>query len=61
MKDYLDRVPEALAWLAPAWKEGHIVFREHIVKGIDKFPDAFEMLFRGENHGKLLLKVGAAS
>lgn len=57
MRDYMHRVPEALAWLAPAWKEGRLKIREHIVEGIEKFPDAYEMIFRGENHGKLLLKV----
>lgn len=58
MRDYLHRVPEALAWLVPAWKEGRLKMREHVVEGIEHFPDAFEMIFRGENHGKLLLKVG---
>jgi len=32
-------------------------FREHLIHGIERFPDAFEMLFSGQNHGKLLLKV----
>lgn len=57
MRDYMDRVPEALAWLVPAWKEGRIKFREHIVEGIENFPDAFDMIFEGKNHGKLLLKI----
>ena len=58
MRDYMHRVPEALAWLIPAWKEGRLKIREHVVEGIENFPDAYEMIFRGENHGKLLLKVG---
>jgi NADPH-dependent curcumin reductase CurA len=57
MRDYMHRVPEALEWLVPAWKEGRIKFREHIVEGVENFPDAFEMIFEGKNHGKLLLKV----
>ena len=57
MRDYMHRVPEALNWLVPAWKEGRIKFREHIVEGIENFPEAFEMIFEGRNHGKLLLKV----
>jgi len=57
MRDYMHRVPEALDWLVPAWKEDRIKFREHIVEGIENFPDAFDMIFEGKNHGKLLLKV----
>lgn len=57
MRDYMHRVPEALEWLVPTWKEGRLKMREHVVEGIENFPDAYEMIFRGENHGKLLLKV----
>jgi len=31
--------------------------REHIVTGLETFPEALLMLFRGENTGKLVLKV----
>ncbi|MEP0391897.1 MAG: NADP-dependent oxidoreductase [Erythrobacter sp.] len=58
MRDYMHRIPEALEWLVPAWREGRLKMREHVVEGIEKFPDAYDMIFRGENHGKLLLKVG---
>ena len=61
MRDYMHRIPEALEWLVPAWKAGRLKMREHVVEGIENFPDAYEMIFRGENHGKLLLKVGAPS
>lgn len=55
--DYLSRFPEAIAEMA-AWRaSGKLKFRDHIVEGIERFPDAFAMLFRGENFGKLLLKV----
>ena len=58
MRDYMHRVPEALEWLVPAWKDGRLKMREHVVEGIENFPDAYDMIFRGGNHGKLLLKVG---
>ena len=57
MRDYMHRVPEALEWLFGAWKSDQLFFREHLIHGIECFPDAFEMLFSGQNHGKLLLKV----
>ena len=57
MRDYLRRVPEGFMQLL-TWKhEGKLLYREHIVEGLEQFPDAFEMLFRGENNGKLLIRV----
>jgi NADPH-dependent curcumin reductase CurA len=55
--DYAPRFGEAAvemgAWLAA----GKLVSKEHVVEGIDTFPDTLMMLFRGENFGKLVLKV----
>jgi len=56
--DYAARYGEAAremgAWLA----QGRLKSREDIVEGFDTFPDALLKLFRGENTGKLLLKIG---
>jgi len=61
MKDYMHRIPEAITALftalLTAHKKGDLIFREHIVEGIEQFPQAFEMLFSGGNQGKLLIKV----
>lgn len=57
MKDYMSRIPEAVDVLSRGWKEGSLVFREHILDGLDNFPEAYEMLFDGRNNGKLLIKV----
>ena len=57
MKDYMHRIPEAVAALSAAQKKGDLIFREHVVEGIESFPQAFEMLFSGGNQGKLLIKV----
>ncbi len=40
-------------WIA----EGKIKWRETIVEGLDKAPDAFMGLFKGENTGKMLVKL----
>ena len=40
-------------WLA----EGRLQSREHIVKGIETFPDTLLMLFDGRNQGKLVIEV----
>jgi len=55
--DYKARYGEGVAAMAGWMKEGRLYTREHIVKGIDKFPEALEMLFTGENFGKLCLEV----
>jgi NADPH-dependent curcumin reductase CurA len=31
--------------------------KEHIVSGLETFPETFLMLFTGENQGKLMLRV----
>jgi hypothetical protein len=56
MLDYLHRIPEAVPDLAAWVADGSLKHRQHIVEGVDSFPEAFRMLFRGENHGKLLLR-----
>lgn len=38
-------------------QEGRIKYREDIVDGLENAPRAFQKLFRGENFGKLLVKV----
>lgn len=57
MRDYLARIPEAFVALRQWWREGRLQFREHVIDGIEQFPRAFAMLFAGENHGKLLLRI----
>jgi NADPH-dependent curcumin reductase len=55
--DYASRYREALRDLAEWLAAGKLKSREHIVEGIEKFPDALLMLFAGENNGKLILQV----
>lgn len=57
MKDYFHRIPEAVEALLEAKSKGTLIFREHVVEGIENFPEAFEMLFSGAKQGKLLIKV----
>jgi NADPH-dependent curcumin reductase len=55
--DYFSRAAEAGVELGAWLKEGKIKYREHIIEGIEKYPEALQMLFTGDNYGKLLLKV----
>lgn len=58
--DYASRFGEALRELAGWIAAGKLKSREHIVEGLEKFPDALLMLFSGKNNGKLILKVAEA-
>ncbi|MGQ3071953.1 MAG: NADP-dependent oxidoreductase [Ferrovibrionaceae bacterium] len=56
--DYVDRFPEAVREMAGWLAQGKLKAREHIVEGgIPAFPETLNMLFTGENFGKLVLKV----
>jgi NADPH-dependent curcumin reductase CurA len=52
-KDYPRGIRDMGKWLA----EGRLVSREHIVKGIETFPETLLMLFDGRNEGKLVIEV----
>ncbi|TRX74955.1 NADP-dependent oxidoreductase [Pseudomonas mangiferae] len=44
---------EMAGWLA----DGRLKSKEHIVEGLETFPETLNKLFTGENFGKLVLKV----
>jgi hypothetical protein len=55
--DYMDRYMEAATQLGK-WKMfGKLKDRETIVEGLEKAPDAINMLFTGGNIGKLIVKA----
>jgi NADPH-dependent curcumin reductase CurA len=57
MRDYMHRIKEAFVDLLTWEHEGKITFREHILEGIDRYPEAVEMIYSGKNNGKLMIKV----
>ena len=52
-KHYGEAAQEMAGWIA----QGKLKAKEHVVTGIETFPDTLMMLFKGENFGKLVLKV----
>jgi NADPH-dependent curcumin reductase CurA len=52
--DYLDRFPAAQLEVARWIAEGKIKSSEHIVEGLEKAPDALNLLFSGGNTGKVI-------
>lgn len=55
--DYMARMPEGRAVLSQWIKEGKLKTREHVVEGLNTFPETLLMLFNGQNDGKLVIKV----
>ncbi|HEY6641626.1 NADP-dependent oxidoreductase [Povalibacter sp.] len=55
--DYADRYADAMREMAGWLAAGKLKTREDIVTGIETFPETLLKLFKGENLGKLVLKV----
>ena len=58
VSDHVDRMPAFLADTAGWLREGRLKYREDVVEGLDQAPRAFIGLLRGENLGKMLVRVG---
>ncbi len=58
--NYRDRYDEARTWLAARLREGTLRQRLHVLEGLDEAPAGLGMLFRGENTGKLVVRVAAS-
>ena len=54
IKEYPIAMKEIAGWI----KSGELTVKDHIVEGIETFPETLMMLFTGKNFGKLVLKVG---
>jgi NADPH-dependent curcumin reductase CurA len=52
-QDYPRGIRDMSRWLA----EGKLKSREHVVKGVDTFPETLLMLFDGRNQGKLVIEA----
>ncbi|MBD7977590.1 MULTISPECIES: NADP-dependent oxidoreductase [Pseudomonas] len=55
--DHAAQFPKALQEMGGWLASGELKSREDIVEGLENFPDTLLKLFRGENFGKLVLKV----
>jgi NADPH-dependent curcumin reductase CurA len=54
---FMDRYPEGMAQMSKWIVEGKLKYREQIVEGFERTPAAFIGMLRGENTGKMLVKV----
>src|SRR5437763_1249603 len=58
VSDEWQRFGEYRAMAAPLVRSGELKYREDIVEGLDRAPEAFISLLNGRNFGKLLIKLG---
>jgi len=56
--EWIAEYPKAIATLAAWIAEGKLRYHESIAEGLEKAPRAFIGLFRGDNLGKQLVKIG---
>ena len=55
--DYIERFPSAQLELAAWLAEGRLVHAEHVVQGLERAPEALNMLFTGANTGKVVVEL----
>jgi len=55
--NYHDRYDEARIWLAARHRDSSLKQKLHVLAGLQQAPIALGMLFRGENNGKLVIRV----
>ena len=58
VSDHADRRPQFLADCGRWLREGKLKYREDVVQGLEKAPEALIGLLRGQNTGKMLVQVG---
>ncbi|MBN9511555.1 MAG: NADP-dependent oxidoreductase [Alphaproteobacteria bacterium] len=58
--DHVAQADAAIERLAGWVREGRLRYREEILDGLEQAPDAIAGLYRGENLGKRLIRVGPA-
>jgi len=58
VSDHMDRMPAFLREVGGYVAEGRIVSRETVVEGVERAPEAFLAMLRGENIGKMVVRVG---
>jgi NADPH-dependent curcumin reductase CurA len=58
ISDHSDRFRDFVSEVGPWVAEGKIACRETMLEGIEQVPAAFAGLFRGDNTGKMLVRVG---
>jgi len=59
--DHLERQPDFLKDMGEWLRHGKIYYQEDIVDGLENAVSAFQGLLRGDNRGKLIIRVAPDS
>jgi NADPH-dependent curcumin reductase CurA len=57
VSDHWNQMPQFLEQMGGWIAEGRMVWQETVVDGLERMPDAFAGLFRGDNMGKMLVRL----
>ena len=57
VRDFADQAKAFYTDVSQWIREGKLKYREDVVEGLDKAPEAFIGLLKGKNFGKLVVKV----
>ena len=57
VSDHAARIDEFLREVSAWVRDGRVKYREDVVEGLERAPDAFIGLLQGRNFGKLLVRV----
>jgi NADPH-dependent curcumin reductase len=55
--DHAHLFEQAMAELATLWREEKLVAHTHVLEGLEEAPGAIARLYRGENNGRLVIKI----
>ncbi len=58
VSNYMHLVPQFVGEVAPLLAQGKVQFRETVYEGLAKAPEAFLGLFKGDNFGKAVIRIG---
>ena len=58
VSEYADKAMEFAMEVAPLLGAGKIKFQESVYDGLNKAPEAFIGLFKGDNFGKAVVRIG---
>jgi NADPH-dependent curcumin reductase len=55
--DYKNRFELAVRQLSRLIQEKKLIYKEHVLQGLENAPKALQMVMNGENFGKMVVKV----
>ena len=59
VRDHYDMLNEFHSSISKWIREGKMKWKETVIEGLENAPKAFVGLFKGENFGKMLVKIGS--